>query len=133
LPILAKLRQRRRSMYYEEQYTIGLALLHEAIAKAPGQSITGDDGITFGLTGPDWEPDDDTRYFAQRGGEFAFGSTAVEAVQLLKAYEAEEEAARAKCAAQGHDWDKKVEHRNDPSTGSPHLPGGLVGWSKTCK
>lgn len=120
-------------MNYEEQYTIGLALLHEAIAKAPGQSITGDDGITFGLTGPDWEPDDDTRYFAQRGGEFSFGPTAVEAVQQLKKDEAEEEAARAKCAAEGHEWDARVDLYNDPVYGSPHLPGGLVGWSKTCK
>lgn len=36
------------------------------------------------------------------------------------------------CRKYGHQWGERVEHHNDPFEGSPHLPGGLVGWSQSC-
>jgi hypothetical protein len=42
------------------------------------------------------------------------------------------ERALATCQRLGHAWGERIEHHNDPFTGSPHLPGGLVGWSQTC-
>jgi hypothetical protein len=44
--------------------------------------------IIIDATGPDWEPTLSTRFFAQRlgdpkGGEFAFGSTPVDALSNL--------------------------------------------------
>lgn len=40
--------------------------------------------ISIGETGPDWEPTQATRYYAQRGeGKFAFGATEREAFENL--------------------------------------------------
>lgn len=45
--------------------------------------------ITTGETGPDWEPTDETRFYAQRGGgEFSFGPTAEAAHDALLEKEA---------------------------------------------
>lgn len=66
------------------QDVIATALVHDAIARAPDQTLTDDDGVTFGLTGADWEPDEATRYYAQRGeGVAYFAPTAIEARRLL--------------------------------------------------
>lgn len=43
-----------------------------------------EDAITIDLTGPDWEPTEATRYFAQReGGTFDFGPTPEAALTAL--------------------------------------------------
>ena len=44
------------------------------------------------LTGPDWEPFGQTKWYAQRGQLFDFGATELEAVQALLALEAKEKA-----------------------------------------
>jgi hypothetical protein len=52
--------------------------------------------LETGETGPDWEPTDATRYYAQRGdGPFAFGPTVTDAVIALERLEAEKAAALA--------------------------------------
>ena len=43
-----------------------------------------EDGLEFGLTGPDWLPDASTRYYAQMGKAYAFGPTEALAVAALK-------------------------------------------------
>lgn len=46
--------------------------------------------ITIGRLGPDWKPSSVARYYAERGndGDYAFGSTPVEALVRLEAREA---------------------------------------------
>ncbi len=39
--------------------------------------------VTVGLTGPDWEPTEATKMYAQHGDKFAFGRTDDEAVDSL--------------------------------------------------
>ena len=42
------------------------------------------DGIEYGLTGEDWSPTDQTRYFAQKGVRYAFGASAEVAIATLR-------------------------------------------------
>lgn len=48
--------------------------------------------IESGETGPDWEPDERTKFYAQRGKNYAFGPTLTEAIRNLRAKEKEQEA-----------------------------------------
>jgi hypothetical protein len=47
------------------------------------QFAYGNTGIEYGETGPDWEPTDATRYYAQRGKVFEFGPTPEAAIAKL--------------------------------------------------
>ena len=67
---------------------------NEMTIKQPAQRDDSND-ITIGLTGPDWEPNEREKFFAQRGsGDFAFGRT--EALALTRLLLNEE--AKAKLA-----------------------------------
>lgn len=58
-----------------------------APAVDPDRDIT-ENGVTSGLTGPDWEPTPDMRFFAQRddrGAEIGFGATREAAIGALAA------------------------------------------------
>ncbi|ARK07527.1 hypothetical protein LAV_00152 [Sphingobium phage Lacusarx] len=60
-----------------------------AIRAAAGGELPADaEGISYGLTGPDWEPTEATRYYAQRGKHFGFGRTPVLARKDLTSREA---------------------------------------------
>jgi hypothetical protein len=48
--------------------------------------------IVIDLTGPDWEPNAQEKYYAQRGaGKYAFGATEQEALQALLEAESKEQ------------------------------------------
>jgi len=55
----------------------------EALAVAELRQLGKASGLEIGLTGPDWQPNAATRYYAQRGKLFAFGATELFAVEAL--------------------------------------------------
>lgn len=48
------------------------------------ETVTAKFVVDVGLTGPDWEPTPDMKYYAQLGKEYEFGPTKREAIAALK-------------------------------------------------
>lgn len=66
----------------------GFVNVHVCEVDPPEKSISAmaeqtADGIESGLTGPDWEPTAQERYFAQKGEQYAFGPSEAEAIAAL--------------------------------------------------